>query len=198
MVKHTHSISRLLFLSFCLFGIPLLLAACDFGGGTASAPPTTSSASLTAYTGDGFTISYPRGWKVKKESNGVTFSDPNGIAYVTIHTSQNPGGVVTSDTQVNLGLQVFKSQAKNYQKVTVPATTTIAAESWAQGAATGDVVPGGKSSVVNVKLVVDSDNHPADQPTTRAFVIVYATGSQIFDLANTSYFQPMLQSFKFI
>jgi hypothetical protein len=49
---------------------------------------------------------------------------------------------------------------------------------------------------VNVKIVVDADNHPASSPSTRTYAIRYATGSQVEDLANTVYFQPMLQFFK--
>ena len=199
MVMCTYRLPHWLLLSFCSLILALTLVACSFGSGssTSSSTPTTASTTLTSYSGNGFTVSYPQGWKVNKDNTGVTFSDPNGIAYLSVRTSQNPGGLLSTDAQVNVGLQAFKSQAKNYQQVNVPATTTIAGESWAQGAATGDVVPQGQSAAVNVKLVVDSDNHPAQQPTTQAYVIAYATGSQVFDLANTTYFQPMLQSLKF-
>src|SRR5207248_1720861 len=142
--------------------------------------------------------SYPQGWKVTKSNAGVTFTDPNGIAYVAIRTSPNPNAFISSDSLVTVGLDTFKSQAKNYQKQTVSPTTTIAGDTWSQGAATGDVTPSGKSSPQNVKIVIIADNHPAKATTTKAFVIAYATGSQIFDLANITYFQPILQSFKFV
>lgn len=200
MGMRTHNMQCWLALLLCSLILTLALVACGFGSSSpgSSSTSTTSSTTFVSYSGDGFTITYPQGWKANKENTGATFSDPNGIAYLTIRTSQNPLGLLSTDAQVNVGLQAFKSQAKNYQQVDVPATTTIAGENWRQGAATGDLVPQGKSTAVNVKLVVDSDNHPAQQATTKAYIIAYATGSQVFDLATTTYFQPMLQSFKFV
>src|SRR2546429_8316978 len=84
-------------LSLCGLLLVLVLAACSLGGGSTGTAPTTTSghtpatthatsvpaqptsapaASLTTYTGDGFTISYPQGWTVLKGTNGsVTFID---------------------------------------------------------------------------------------------------------------------------
>jgi len=196
MIKHT---SHWLFLCFCTLAIALLLTGCDlFGGGSGTTTPTpTPTTSLTTYTGGGYTISYPQNWKVQKASNRVTFNDPNGIAYLTIATVTNTNGLIPSSTLLNASLEVFKSQAKNYKTVDVPATTTLAGDTWNQGAATGDIKPSGQSSTANVKIVVITDNHPANSPSTQAFEIGYATGTQVFDLANSAYFQPMLQSFKF-
>ncbi len=202
MVKHPHPTSRWLSLCVCTICITFFLAGCSlFGGGSPTTGTTvitpTPTPSLTTYSGDGFSISYPKTWQAKQSSDGVTFSDPNGIAYLSIRTSPNPNELIPASTVVDTALQAFKSQAKNYQSVNVPATTTLAGSTWSQGAATGDVTPSGQSTSVNVKIVVIADNHPAHSISSKAFAIGYATGSQVFDLANTAYFQPMLQSFKF-
>ena len=180
----------------------LTLAACGGGtSGTATPTPTPSpvATNLTTYTGDGYQIGYPQSWKVNQGSAGlVTFSDPQGIAYMAIHVAPNPNGTIPATSQVDLGLQAFKSQATNYQKLDIAATTSVGGDTWSQGAATGDVKPAGQPSPVPAKIIVIADNHPANDLSTRSFSIGYATGQQVFDLANTGYFQPMLQSFKFV
>ena len=202
MLKHRYLVARWLFFCVCTASIVLFLAGCDlFGGGSPSTGTTvtpTPTTSLTTYKGDGFSISYPQSWKAKQSSEGVTFSDPNGIAYLSIRTTPNPNELIPASTVVDTALQAFKSQAKNYQSVSTSATTTLAGDTWSQGAATGDITPSGQNTAVNVKIVVIADNHPAHSISSKDFAIGYATGSQVFDLANTAYFQPMLQSFKFV
>jgi hypothetical protein len=197
---------------FC--GLAFLLAACNIGGisinGSATSTPTPTpkatptmapsptTSTLETYTGNGYTIGYPQGWTVTKGSTGaVTFTDPQGAAYLTIQVVPNPNGLISTSDEVDTGLQIFKSQAKNYTKVNIAPTTTVAGETWSQGAATGDITPEGASSPVTAKIVVISDNHPANTSTTQGFTIGYVTGTQVFDAMNTTYFQPMLQSFKF-
>jgi len=213
MLAHIKRLSHcLIALSFSFF-LSFLLAACQLGGGTTAvptptptpnlpsiptAPPIIPTSKLVTYTGDGYTIGYPQGWKVTQGSSGlVTFADPQGIAYLSVKVTPNPGGVVTADNQVTIGLQLFKSQAKNYQSVNVAPTTTVGGDNWSQGSATGDIVPRGQTAAVTAKIVVIADNHPAGVPGTMGFEIAYLTGQQVFDLANTAAFQPMLGSFKF-
>ncbi len=197
---------------FCI--LALLLVACNIGGisingpatptptSTPKATPTTApsptASTLETYTGNGYTIGYPQGWTVTKGSTGaVTFTDPQGVAYLTIQVVPNPNGLISTSDEVDAGLQIFKSQAKNYTKVSIAPTTTVAGETWSQGAATGDITPEGATSPVTAKIVVISDNHPANTSSTQGFTIGYVTGTQVFDAMNTTYFQPMLQSFKF-
>lgn len=211
IVRHIH---RKLGLATALCCLLLLLAACQFGGISIGSSPTptptakpaattgisspTAVSSMATYRGNGYTIGYPNGWTVNKGSSGsVTFSDPQGVAYLTIEVVPDPGGLISTNDEVNTGLQLFQSQAKNYTRVTVASTTTVAGETWSQGAATGDITPKGTSGPVNAKFVVISDNHPANTASTQGFSIGYATATQFFDTVNTSYFQPMLQSFKF-
>jgi hypothetical protein len=149
------------------------------------------------YTGNGYTIGYPKGWKIGNKGNAITFTDPQGIASLAVGTNSNPNGVVPPTSILEFGLQLFKSNSKNYHRLQSASTATVGGDTWSQGAATGDIVPTGQTASVTVKSVVIADNHPANSPETNAFTIVYATGQQVFDLADTGYFQPMLQSFKF-
>ena len=193
----------------CSLALALLLIACGGGGGESKPSPTpmptatptpspTPVRSLITYAGSGYTIEYPRGWKVSSGANGlVTFTDPQGIAYLSVATAPNPNGAIPATDLVNLGLQGFKSQAKNYQRLEVAPTTTVGGDTWSQGAATGDVTRSGQPSPVTMKVVVIADNHPAHTLTTDAFTIAYGTAQQLFDLAFSAYFQVMLQSFNF-
>ncbi len=193
-------ILRWFFSVSCLLLLAGLVTACDLFGGSGSATPTPTAApatSLTSYSGDGFTIGYPVGWKVSKNQSTVTFTDPQGIASMSVSTVNNVDGALPSSSVVQGGMLLFKSRVKNYQTVDVAATTQVAGDSWSQGAATGDLVPPGQSASVNVKAIVIADNHPAHTTSTKAYTLVYLTGSQVFDLANQGFFQPMLQSFKF-
>jgi hypothetical protein len=84
---------------------------------------------------------------------------------------------------------------KNPQTETLPPTTTVGGESWDQKSISGTETSGGQN--LDFQIVVMSDNHPASAANTQNFTIVYGTEKSRFATANTSYFQPMLQSFKF-
>ncbi len=185
-----------------LLSLPLLLlltglfSACDLtGSSTATPTPTSATPSLMTYKGDGYTIGYPATWKISTQQGIVTFSDPQGVASLYVSTVPNPNGTLPSSKIVQGGLQLFKARAKNYHAMPLPSSTTLAGETWSEGAATGDVEINGQT--VNIQTVALADNHPAKSVATKAYTIVYATGSQVFDLANQGYFQPMVQSFKF-
>lgn len=197
----------------CSIALALLFVTCQMGSGPSGATPTPSPTpsltpsptpsptptSLVTYAGNGYTIGYPKRWKVTTGADGfVSFSDPQGVAYLAISSQPNPQGAISSSRLVDLGLQVFQAQAKNYQRVDIAPTTTVAGETWNQGAATGDITPEGQTSPVTVKVVVIATNHPASSPSTTGFTIAYGTDQQVFDLANRSDFQPMLQSFTFV
>ncbi|GAC1616953.1 MAG: hypothetical protein NVS4B11_05560 [Ktedonobacteraceae bacterium] len=79
-----------------------------------------------------------------------------------------------------------------------PSSTTVAGDTWSQGAATGDITPQGQTSTVPAKVIVIADNHPANSLSTRGYTIAYGTGQQVFFLADSGYFQPMLRSFTFV
>jgi hypothetical protein len=205
------SISRKMALLVSALIFTILLAAC--GGGTTTNPtptPTTAAkpsptipptatlpatAGFVKYRGSGFTIDYPQGWKATTAGKNTVFADSSGIYNLTIVTSPNPGGIASPDTVVNAGIQGVKGTLTNPQTVNVPATTTIGGDTWVQKSIKGSSSTGGQAGVV--QLVVASDNHPANSPSTTSFTVIYATLQITFDAANAQYFQPMLQSFKF-
>lgn len=150
---------------------------------------------MTTYTGNGYTIGYPQGWKVNTAGKSVVFTDATGIYNFTIVVSPNPGGVASPDTVVNAGIQGVKGTMKNPQTVNVPPTTTIGGDTWVQKSIAGQSTAGSQSGTV--QIVVASDNHPANSSSTNSFTIIYATLQSTFSAANAQYFQPMIQSFKF-
>jgi hypothetical protein len=190
---------------FCCMILALLLIAC--GGGTTSTPtpaptpqpsPTpspTPTPSLTIYTGKGYSISYPQGWKVSSISIGVSFIDASGVYNLAIVVSPNPNGITAASTVANKNIEEGKKRMKNPQTETLPPTTTVGGESWVQKSISGTEPINGQS--VDAQVVLISDNHPAHAANTQNFTIAYGTAKSLFATANTSYFQPMLHSFNF-
>lgn len=196
----------------CSLVLVVALAACGSSTTTSGSTPTptattaaaatptvastaTTSTTLTTYTGNGYSIGYPQGWKVNSGGNSVVFTEPTGIYSLSILVVPNPGGAISADTVVNTGVQAATGALTNTQTVNVPASTTIGGDSWAQKAIAGTSSAAGQTGTV--QAVVASDNHPANSPSTNSFTITYQTLQATFDAANSSYFQPMLQSFKF-
>jgi hypothetical protein len=184
--------------------LTLLLAACDLGGSSGSTTPTPTrqpspsptASPLTTYNGNGFTIGYPQGWEVTHQgSTAIQFTDPLGIYNLAVAVTPNPGGAVSPDTQINAAFSAGSSNLKNPQTENVPPTAKVGGETWSQKSESGDTTVNGQNTTV--ELVAIADNHPANSPSTRSFLIAYGTGKSVFNAANTTYFQPMLQSFKF-
>lgn len=181
----------------CCMILALLLVAC--GGGTTSTPtsaPTpqpspTPSPVLKVYRGKGYSISYPEGWKVTPNSYGVSFSEATNVLSITVNP--NPNGMFNARTLANTTIGGAKSTMKNPQTETLPPTTTVGGDSWVQKSITGTQT----GMNLDMQVVVISDNHPAHSANTQNFTIYYEALKTSFSTANTSYFQPMLQSFKF-
>jgi hypothetical protein len=215
MMFNEQRLIRICSIGFCGLALAVLLAGCSWGGGNNASTPTpaptpvptatptpsptpTPTSGLVTYKGSGYTINYPKGWNTSIGKDGfVSFSDPQGVTYVSIASQPNPQEIVSTATLVNTGLQVFRTQAKNYQRLDVSSTTTLAGETWSQAAATGDITPDNQTSTVTAKVIVIADNHPPHSLQTRGFVIAYGTDERVFNLIDASYFQPILQSFRF-
>src|SRR3989440_12515962 len=152
-MSHTHNYGSPSFfsrfrvsLSVCSLLFAFLLSACSLGGGSTGTAPTTTSGntpattqptsvpaqptsapatSLTTYTGDGFSISYPQGWTVQKGTNGsVVFVDEHAGATKGSHlaiTLGKQGLVHPTSTTLNFWQQAFMAQP-NYQKVDIAPT----------------------------------------------------------------------------
>ncbi|MBO0782887.1 MAG: hypothetical protein J2P37_29080 [Ktedonobacteraceae bacterium] len=208
-----------LYLLGALCGILLLLTACsqnsssgsvlNSAAGTstvrtpthASTTPTTASTAatkvaFTQYKGDGYTINYPKNWKVTKGVNAVTFNDPNSIANFVVQIAPNPKGTIKPDKPVSTVLNSVQKGGKNYKKLNLPATTTINGVTWTQAGATADISAQGKTQ--SEKMVTLATNHEVPGRETTLFSIVYASSTQNFDRDDRSIFHPMLQSFKFV
>jgi hypothetical protein len=179
--------------------LALLLVAC--GGGTTSAPTPTPTPrpsptpALTVYRGTGYSISYPKDWTVTPGDHNVTFKGAGGLYTFIVGTEPDPGGSIDANTLAGKAIEGAKTQVKNIQTVPLPPTTTVGGDSWVQKSITGTETSTGQG--LALQLVVLSDNHPAHATNTQIFTIVYDTEKSLFATTSTSYFQPMLQSFKF-
>lgn len=186
---------------FYFLMLALLLVAC--GGGTTSAPTPTPTPTprpsptpaLTVYRGNGFSMDYPKDWTVTPGDHNVTFKGAGGLYTFIAGAIPNPGGSIDANTLASKAIEGAKTQVKNIQTVPLPSTTTVGGDSWVQKSITGTETSTGQG--LALQLVVLSDNHPAHATNTQIFTIVYDTEKSLFASATTSYFQPMLQSFKF-
>ena len=191
-------------LVLCSLILATLLVAC--GGGTASTPSATPTSkpsptatptpALTVYTGKGYSIGYPQRWKVTPSGKQVDFSDASDLYHVTVILEPNPGGAIDASTLVNDTIDGIKKTMKNPKAEPLPPTTTVGGDSWVQKSISGTESSNGQD--VNLHIVVMSDNHPAHSTRTQNFTILYGTTNGGFATGETSYFQPMLKSFKFI
>jgi len=166
-----------------------------FSGQSPTLSPTPTPG-LRVYTGNGYSTGYPQGWKATPSGNeAVTFSDETTGYALTIVVFPNPNGITDARTVVNTDIESNKKAMKNPQTGTLPPTTIVGGDSWVQESISGTETSNGVS--FDVQLVVISDNHPAHSANTQNFTIIYSTDKSLFATANTSYFQPMLHSFKF-
>ena len=109
MISHGKRTSSFLATIFCALILAMLLVACT--GGTTSTPPSTPTAkpsptptptpALTVYTGKGYAIGYPQGWKVTPSDTQVDFTDATEVYHVTIMIESNSGGAIDASTLVN-------------------------------------------------------------------------------------------------
>jgi hypothetical protein len=157
--------------------------------------PTLPAASFQTYTNPSFTIDYPQGWKATESgtggtSNAISFTDATDIYQFEVTLTPDPGGALSANQLVQTGLGGAKGSLTNSQPVTVPTTATVGGQTWSQGAISGTTTQKGQSVTVELDVL-------AYEANSQAYVIVYGTVQQIFDLATTTYFQPMLQSFQF-
>lgn len=158
-------------------------------------PSPAATSGFTVYNGDGYTIEYPVGWSVSGDKDNILFQDPTTIYNFDLKVTNNPEGIVSADTVVNLAIDASKTKLKNPQSENVPATAMLGGDNWSQKSVSGTTTQNGQS--VDVQVFVLADNHPANSSSTKSFAIVYATAKQLVSTAEAAYFQHMLQSFKF-
>jgi len=161
---------------------------------TSTATTTIMGPSKT-YKGTGFTIDYPADWKVTTSNSQTAFTDPSGDYNLTIGTTPNPNEGKTAGQLADGGITGARANLKNVQTVNVPQTTTINGQTWSQRSISGTSTLNGQSS--DVEAAVLADNHPAHSADTKSYVIVCVARKDKFDQAQTKYFKPMLDSFKY-
>ncbi len=210
MLKRLQFLSNRAMLALSSLMLVMLLVACGSSttGGTTTTPtsaptqattPTSASAAsgaMTAYQGNSFTISYPQNWQITKGANNVfTFADSTGTIKMTITVAPDPNGTISADSVASTALQAAQVLLKNAQTVSVPSTTTVAGESWSQVSASGTQRLNNQDT--NIQVVVIAAVHPASSISSKSFTILYQAPVATFSQDNKTYFQPMLQSFKF-
>jgi len=178
----------------------VLLSSCGAGNTTGTtAPPTpkpptptpTPNVLTQTFTGKDFTIKYPTNWKNSSADPLTTFTDPSGPYIMTIGTGPNPNDAMPLDKMANDSLSNVKASMKDAEVVNMPATITIDGQTWSQFAISD------KGSDTGMEVVALATNRPDNSPNTKGYVIIYTAQKASFDQIATTYFMPMLQSFKF-
>ena len=213
MLKRLHYVSNGTMLTLCSIILAVLLVACGGSstGGTTSTPtpvptspptstpttpPTAVTGAMTAFQGNSFSISYPQNWQTTTKANNIfTFADSTGGIKMTITVAPDPNGTISADSVASTALQAAQVLLKNSQTVTVPSTTSVGGDSWSQISASGTQRLNNQDT--NIQVVVIATVHPANTLLSKSFTILYQAPITTFSQDNTTYFQPMLQSFKF-
>jgi hypothetical protein len=197
-------LSRWTLPAVCSMILAMLLVACGGGGSSSSTStptpalsPTSTSISMAILTGNGFTISYPQNWHITRSgAHLVTFEDSTGTMKLTITTVPDPNGAITAGALANTGVKAASVALKDTQTVSVPTTTTVGGETWSQGSVSGTQRLNNQDT--SIQVVVLANVHPGNTPASKGYTINYSATKSTFGQANTAYFQPMLQSFKFV
>ena len=201
-------------MALCSLVLAVLLVACGGSStnGTTSTPtsapastptlsptstsPSAATGAMTAFQGNGFTISYPQTWQVNQRANNIfTFTDSTGGIKMTITVAPDPNGTISADSVASAALQAAQVLLKNAKTVSVPSTTTVGGDSWSQVSASGTQRLNNQDT--DIQVVVIANVHPANTLLSKSFTILYQAPVATFSQDNTTYFQPVLQSFKF-
>ncbi len=201
-------------MALCSLILAVLLVACGGSStnGTTSTPtsapastptlsptstsPSAATGAMTAFQGNGFTISYPQTWQINQRANNIfTFTDSTGGIKMTITVAPDPNGTISADSVASAALQAAQVLLKNAKTVSVPSTTTVGGDSWSQVSASGTQRLNNQDT--DIQVVVIANVHPANTLLSKSFTILYQAPVATFSQDNTTFFQPMLQSFKF-
>jgi hypothetical protein len=214
MLNRFQYVSKGILLALCNLMLAALLVACGGSStsGTSSTPtpvptaaptlapsptsPTAATAAMTAFQGNSFTISYPQNWQTTTKANNIfTFADSTGNIKMTITVAPDPNGTISADSVASTALQAAQVLLKNSQTVTVPSTTSVGGDNWSQVSVSGTQRLNNQDT--NIQVVVIATVHPANTLLSKSFTILHRAPVSTFSQDNTTYFQPILQSFKF-
>src|SRR6059058_6032716 len=109
MLKRMHYVSHgtMLALSSLMFVVLLVACGSSSTSGTTSTPtlaptstsPSAATGAMTAFQGNGFTISYPQTWQINQRANNIfTFTDSTGGIKMTITVTPDPNGTISADS----------------------------------------------------------------------------------------------------
>jgi hypothetical protein len=179
---------------------------------------------LTTYTGQGYTIGYPKDWTYKNVngqslatntflSNYITalshtigqtglqipittFSNSLGTNTLSVGALPNPNGIIPEQMAINAAQAALQPTVKNYKSASIASQTTVGGQTWNQTAATGTI---NQAGLIDAKIVALVSNYPAlvASTNTKLYFIIYAGPVSTFDTIYSTAFQPMLHSFKF-
>ena len=207
MLKRLHYLLNATMLALSSLMLVVLLVAC--GGSSTSdttstpaptptpASPTAATGAMTAYQGNSFTMSYPQNWQITKQANNLfSFTDSTGSIKMTITVAPDPNGTISADSVASTALQAAQVLLKNAQTVSVPSTTIVGGDGWSQVSASGTQRLNNQDT--DIQVVVIATVHPASTLLSKSFTILYQAPVAVFSQADTTYFQPMLQSFTFV
>lgn len=194
-LKHT---SRWTPLALCCLILAVLLAACGGSTPAQAAPPTPAATPvpMTGIAGNGFTMNYPQGWQTSRSgAHLTTLTNSGGTDSFAITVAPSPNSTISSDTLVNTAIKEQMATLRGAQKVSVPSTVTVGGASWNQQSVSGTQRLNAADTVI--QSVVIATVYPGKTPRSKGYTIIYRGPQSSFAQTNTSYFQPMLQSFKF-
>ncbi len=169
----------------------LLLAACGGGGSDASATPTPAPtptpnpAVAQTYTGNGYTIGYPKNWNKGTLGQATLFTDPATGTTIVIGGGPDDGSSLdkvldgfTTDIQQTTQDFAFGEDPD--------AVVTLAGENWSQRTYSGMQ---GEDPYKGVEM--------ATKHKGNIFAIRFTALVKNYDDGFYNYFQPIMQSFKF-
>jgi hypothetical protein len=185
----------------------VLLAACggtgttgNTGSGTptpTATPSPTPTPAVTTYTGNGYTISYPKDWQQSATAGQATFQDAQGLNALGVLVVPNPNGAQQAGTvqAATLTGAVKGANMTNTSPANLSASVSVGGETWLQKGTTGTASKGGASAPYEV--VILAVNHPANAANTQIYELIYAGPLLGSTLLDQQIFQAMLASFKF-
>lgn len=159
---------------------------------------TVGGVQLLLYRGDGFSIGYPRDWRVTPAGSSVEFSHEADNASVSVQIVPNPNAATAPDDAIAASLDAIGKSGlyKNYKRVRLPSSVRVGGEIWQQQGATGEVQI--LSQRVNMEVIMLATNHPARSSQTRLFSIYMILPVARYQQLYMSALGPMLQSFRFL
>jgi hypothetical protein len=156
--------------------------------------PGVPRPSFADYLDDGYAISYPADWQraqvpVDRMFGGsqvFQHGDASLLVYGTVDTF--PGSQIVSDYVSNL------VSYAGYKKLTIAPTMTINGVTWSQGALVGKNAQTGKQE----EQVIFVAQNPYTNAHYKHFEVLCRDDVASFAATNSSAFQPMLLSFRFL